>query len=45
KLEQVSLTANKASTNNRRMTEETQNKQATPATICSQPVMRDKLLQ
>ncbi|KAF0388488.1 hypothetical protein F8M41_011019 [Gigaspora margarita] len=45
KLEQVSLMANKASTNNRRMTEETQNKQATPVTICSQPVMRDELLQ
>ncbi|CAG8792018.1 42950_t:CDS:2, partial [Gigaspora margarita] len=45
KLEQVGLTANEASTNNRRMTDETQNEQATPVTICSQPVMRDKLPQ
>ncbi|CAG8821399.1 37405_t:CDS:2, partial [Gigaspora margarita] len=45
KLEQVSLTANEASTNNRRMNEETQNEQATPVTICSQPVMRDELPQ
>ncbi|CAG8562967.1 4850_t:CDS:2 [Gigaspora rosea] len=45
KLEQVSLIANEASINNSRISEETQNKQATPATICSQPATRDELPQ
>ncbi|KAF0463404.1 hypothetical protein F8M41_000179 [Gigaspora margarita] len=39
KLEQVGLMANEASTNNRRITDETQNEQATPVTICSQLVI------
>ncbi|CAG8557405.1 1507_t:CDS:2 [Gigaspora margarita] len=45
KLEQVSLTASEASNSSRSIPKETQHEQATPATICSQPVMRDELPQ